>query len=345
VRSLPTPPPAGKGLSMDRHRIVVVDDEDGWLRTIKRALGDQYQLDLTTDPAEARALVRMSPCALAILDQRLSAELSGVDLLHDLREVQPGLRGIIRTGYADIDDAVASIRGGAFDYISQEHRNLSTELRARVTKALKLEDNPPDEDLVKLLEQGKGSELEFQPTVRWDVRQSKANRDVEAVIVRTVAGFLNVDGGVLLIGVDDRGNVVGLRHDYATLRKQDRDGFESFLTKLLLDALGREVSPCIRIGFHRYAGKEVCLVIARAAPHAASSPTRTGASTSTSAPATQLSFSPRVKRSTTVGSAGRKGHRSGVRKDGKWHSRPADVHRLSSARSGRINVSSAVRIA
>ncbi|MET0400207.1 MAG: RNA-binding domain-containing protein [Longimicrobiaceae bacterium] len=244
-----------------------MDDDNAWLRTIGRILGGQYELDLTTDPAEAEALVRSGPCALAILDQRLSPDLSGVDLLHRLRDTRPGLRGIILTAYADLEDAVESMKVGAFDYISKGRPDLHTELRTRVARALA--EPRQDGQIAALLTRGEGADLEFKSSARWDMRQGKPNRDLEAVIVKTVAAFLNSDlGGILLIGVDDGSKVVGLKHDYRTLRRQDRDGFETFLTTLLLDALGKDVSPCIRIDFHGIEGEDVCRVTAKAAPRA-----------------------------------------------------------------------------
>jgi CheY-like chemotaxis protein len=121
---------------MNRQRIVVVDDEVVWLETIELILGDDYQLELTTDPAEAEARVRAAPCALVILDRRLASDLAGIDLLHRLREIQPDLPGIILTGYAELDDAIESFKTGAFDYISKGRPNLQTELRVRVSEAL-----------------------------------------------------------------------------------------------------------------------------------------------------------------------------------------------------------------
>jgi predicted HTH transcriptional regulator len=100
------------------------------------------------------------------------------------------------------------------------------------------------------------------------MRQNKPNKEMEAVIVKTVASFLNAEsGGTLLVGVDNSGDVLGLQHDYKTLgRKQDRDGFENFLTTLLLDAYGKDSSPLIRITFHEVDSKEVCRVVAKPSP-------------------------------------------------------------------------------
>lgn len=75
------------------------------------------------------------------------------------------------------------------------------------------------------LEEGEG--LEFKSSARWDYREGKPNKALEATIVKTVAGFLNGKGGVLLIGVNDDGDVLGLESDYRTLGKRpDRDAFE-----------------------------------------------------------------------------------------------------------------------
>jgi hypothetical protein len=46
-------------------------------------------------------------------------------------------------------------------------------------------------------------------------------------------------------------------------RKPDRDGFESWLTTLLLDAYGKDTSALILITFHEVESKEVCRVIAQ----------------------------------------------------------------------------------
>jgi predicted HTH transcriptional regulator len=167
------------------------------------------------------------------------------------------------------------VKGGAFDYISKGRRDLHTELRLRVVKAL--EQPPSDEQVAELLKRGEGPEFEFESSARWDMRQGKPNRSLEAVVVKTVAGFLNSElGGILLIGVDDGGNVVGLQHDYKTLRRQNRDGFETFLTTLLLDVFGKDVSSCVRIDFHGIGGEDVCRVTAKASPRAVFVPDANG---------------------------------------------------------------------
>ena len=253
-------------MPVDRKRILVVDDLASWLETIEMVLADRYELALASYPDEAVSKVRSSSFALAILDQRIAPEVSGLDLLERLRAVQPDLCAIIFTGYAELDDGVESMRKrGVLDYLSKGRSDLSTELPARVERAL-LHD-PSEAYLRARLEEGESAVLELKASTRWDHRLARANKELEGVVVRTVAAFLNSDaGGELLIGVDDEGKAVGLQPDYDTLKKPNRDGYESFLTSLLLGAYGKDVSPLFKIHFHRIEGKDVCRIAVEPSP-------------------------------------------------------------------------------
>jgi hypothetical protein len=69
------------------------------------------------------------------------------------------------------------------------------------------------------------------------------------------------------MGVEDEGTVLGLEHDFKTLgKRQDADGYENFLTTLLLGSYGKDTSPLIQISFHELDGKDVCRVVAKPSP-------------------------------------------------------------------------------
>jgi predicted HTH transcriptional regulator len=91
---------------------------------------------------------------------------------------------------------------------------------------------------------------------------------MEQVIVKTVAAFLNSErGGTLLIGVDDAGQILGLKHDYKLFGKQNsRDAYENFLTTLLLNAFGKDASPLFTITFHETDGQDVVRIIVKPSP-------------------------------------------------------------------------------
>ena len=112
-------------------------------------------------------------------------------------------------------------------------------------------------DYIKL---GESSAVEFKSTLRWDLIQNNVNKDLEKVIIKTIVGFLNSEGGILLIGVSDDGNVVGIEKDLETLKKKDIDGFQQLLVHLITNYLGVEYVSYIKINFEEVDNKQVCIV-------------------------------------------------------------------------------------
>jgi type I restriction enzyme, R subunit len=102
--------------------------------------------------------------------------------------------------------------------------------------------------------------VEFKSTARWDLRESKPNKAMEDAVVKTVAGFLNTDGGTLLIGVDNSGTAIGLDHDYQRVQPKNGDGFVNWLTTHLINALGHTPVARIRARITTFEGKEICRV-------------------------------------------------------------------------------------
>ncbi|KPK47995.1 MAG: hypothetical protein AMK72_07655 [Planctomycetes bacterium SM23_25] len=115
----------------------------------------------------------------------------------------------------------------------------------------------PAEDLRKL---GESATLEFKSTLRWDVIRNQVNKDLELSVLKTIAAFLNSDGGTLMIGVEDDGNVLGLDNDFKTFKKKDADGFEQTLMNLIADRIGPAFAAFLRVRFEQIEGKTVCVV-------------------------------------------------------------------------------------
>jgi hypothetical protein len=122
-----------------------------------------------------------------------------------------------------------------------------------------------DTEITHLISAGGSARVEFKSTARWNVKGNMADKTMEQVILKTIAAFWNAEGGTLLIGVEDSGNIYGLDADYKTLgNKGNRDGFELFLTDLLLKDQP-ELRGYLQVSFHSVEGKDVCRVVARAA--------------------------------------------------------------------------------
>ncbi len=141
--------------------------------------------------------------------------------------------------------------GGAAVYTSMSRR---TEKIRQLSAAL-------EDDVQQAIARGEDANLEFKSTFRWDLREQRINRSLESVVIKTLAGYMNTQGGTLLIGVADDGSIVGLEKDYTSLKKPDRDGFEQVLMTSVASKLGADACQCLQAVFHSISGHDVCRVI------------------------------------------------------------------------------------
>lgn len=117
-----------------------------------------------------------------------------------------------------------------------------------------------DATVEDLIAAGESQNLEFKSTARWNLMADRHDSKLEHVIVKTVCGFLNAEGGVLLIGVADDGEVLGLDKDLQTLGKHDLDGYELFLRQLLDSSLSIPTAALVKIRFPVVGGVPICSV-------------------------------------------------------------------------------------
>ena len=116
------------------------------------------------------------------------------------------------------------------------------------------------EELLKLQE---SKTLEFKSSLRWSLKEGrKDDRHVTHAALKTIAAFLNTDGGDLLIGVDDERKVLGIDHD----RLESDDKFMRHLAQVVRNGLGDRAGTCIDPETQIVEGKTVCLVSCQRSP-------------------------------------------------------------------------------
>ena len=96
-------------------------------------------------------------------------------------------------------------------------------------------------------------------------------------ITKTIAAFLNTDGGTLLIGVDDSGQVLGIEPDFEYLKqgKQDADGWRLSLKDVIINALGAEACSTVHVSLvptDRKQSQSSPVLLARARPGTVKTP-------------------------------------------------------------------------
>jgi len=119
--------------------------------------------------------------------------------------------------------------------------------------------------IIDLINLGESATLEFKSTLQWDIIQQQPNKALRKSVLKTIGAFLNSDGGTLVIGVEDNGNVCGIDKDLKSLKKST-DRFANLLTTLLTDYIGAEFSSQIKIRFESLDKKQICVVDVDPAP-------------------------------------------------------------------------------
>ncbi|BAZ14540.1 putative transcriptional regulator [Calothrix sp. NIES-4071] len=164
---------------------------------------------------------------------------------------------------AELDGMIAHLYGlteEEFEYILSTFPIVPEQVKQDALAAYRtLAPISGDTEVVALIEQGENDLIEFKSTARWNLRDNKQDKAMEHEIFKTVAAFLNTNGGNLLIGIDDDGKPLGLDNDYQTFKKKNNDGYMLFLNNdLLLREIGQQFGSHFRITFHQVSGKDVC---------------------------------------------------------------------------------------
>jgi type I restriction enzyme R subunit len=115
----------------------------------------------------------------------------------------------------------------------------------------------------ELIRRGESKSLEFKSTLRWSLKEDRQDdKGVTFAVLKTVAAFLNTEGGDLLIGVADDGSIVGLEAD----RLESDDKLMRHLAQVVRNGLGDRAGTCIDPKVQEVQGKSVCVVSCQRSP-------------------------------------------------------------------------------
>jgi hypothetical protein len=114
-------------------------------------------------------------------------------------------------------------------------------------------------DLEEVIESGEHGFLEFKSTMRWNLREARQDKKMEEIILKSIAAFNNSEGGKLLIGVADSGEILGLQDDYNTLKEANKDHFELHLRNIVNNAYGKDFATThMKVNFPIIEESEIC---------------------------------------------------------------------------------------
>ena len=115
----------------------------------------------------------------------------------------------------------------------------------------------------ELIKRGESKTLEFKSTLRWNLKEDRQDdKAVTHAVLKTIAAFLNTEGGDLLIGVADDGSLVGTERD----QLESDDKFMRHLAQVVRNGLGDRAGTCIDPKTQIVQGKLVCVVSCQRSP-------------------------------------------------------------------------------
>jgi hypothetical protein len=123
--------------------------------------------------------------------------------------------------------------------------------------------NVPD-PAIAMIAGGENKYTEFKSTLRYCMKEKKPMDYVQHSALKTIAAFLNSEGGTLIIGVDDDKNILGLDNDFSTFKDSDKlDAFQKHFDNIIGSTFGNGIMRLLNVRFPMIEDKMLCIVEVR----------------------------------------------------------------------------------
>jgi DNA-binding NtrC family response regulator len=200
----------------ENRRILIVDDERPILLTLEALLGRRgYQVETAATATAGLKLLKSKSPVLVLLDLQLP-DAEGLQLLDQIKTDFPTVQVIILTAHDSLNNAIESIKRGAFHFISKPYA--PEELLSLVEKAL--EKQSLLRETAELREKTEQLErrLEIAETRLAPVSTSKAMQEIEELITAMAPS----DANVLITGESGVGKEVIANMIHQRSRRTDK---------------------------------------------------------------------------------------------------------------------------
>ena len=115
------------------------------------------------------------------------------------------------------------------------------------------------EKIINLIQKGESGTLEFKSTFSVCMKGLVDKKIIELACLKTIAAFLNSNGGHLLIGVSDEGNIIGLERDLK-LKQNKKDKFLLYFKNQIKTKIGEQFYPFINSEMVKIDNKDVLMI-------------------------------------------------------------------------------------
>ena len=117
-----------------------------------------------------------------------------------------------------------------------------------------------EDQILSLIRKGENKHIEFKETFSKNIRTGQKDKEIEKSSLKNIVGFLNADGGTLLIGVADNGEIKGAEEDFFTSADKYKLNFRNSINS----KIGSEFYSLIDYDLFNVAGHQILRVDCKA---------------------------------------------------------------------------------
>src|SRR6478609_7421217 len=176
-------------MNAEKGRILIIDDERPILLTLEALLGRHgYQTETATTSYGLRRLKEITP-SVVLLDLQLP-DAQGLETLEQIKAEHPETQVIILTAHDSLNNAIESIKRGAYHFISKPYA--PEELLSLIEKALEKQSLLRETEQLRKKTKQLEKRLEIAETRLAPVFKSKALQEIEELIDAMAPSEANV---------------------------------------------------------------------------------------------------------------------------------------------------------
>lgn len=200
--------------------------------TIKRKDGLKFQDRDEQWLAENIPQIIYSRANLGTINKYLEGMLNKTELLTGSPELNSSLY-LYRAGWLDFQSAFGLLKR----YVKDELRILDNPTPLSLVEQ---HDSQPELPVVNrkhltTISNGENEVVEFKETWKYDLENKGSSKEIEFACIKTLAAFMNSQGGVLYVGVKDNKEIVGLDNTDFLLTKSLDLGKKIDKLRLIID--------------------------------------------------------------------------------------------------------------
>ena len=269
--------------------ILLVDDNDINLQTLYETLENQgYQLLIARCGEDALRIAARAKPDLILLDIMMPG-IDGYETCTRLKADENTSNSVIifLTALQSTEQKVRGLSLGAVDFITkpfdpdeivarvsrhlevhlrhqdilEENRILADQLKDKL-RSFPVNQSERAEWIKSIISSGENDRVEFKSTLRWNLKTKRAEKVIEKSWLKSIVAFLNTDGGVLLIGVADAGEILGTEADQFA----NNDKYLLHVNNRIREHIGLEFVSLINFQLVPVEGKTLLLIQCQPSP-------------------------------------------------------------------------------